>query len=470
MISISEIKAGALMEELSKEQLEAINPDTPLARLQTIAQDAPELGPLLALNPSTYPDLLDWLGELQDTQVNAALAKRAELVQRGELENYVTEYMASAKPVSKPPVHPEPQVSQPSKPATDPEPQVSPPSKPATDPQPKTSQPKEPPVSEEPQPSEKPASPVVKNSQPTANELELYQDGSTSAATAAAKMAAINRARTAAPRDYLASYPAAPALSTTEKIGARLSSPARTARHRFNRFWFWIIVGLLIWLVVIVLAVWGLTSQAEKPVSLNANAAEPTPSVSATPQELVQTSLPEGYTGPTKIIEVPGPHPGQTIKQVVPDDSASASASPTPTPTPTNPLAPPANAKKLNSFTTADGNVRCIFGGSQVQCFANSTDPYYCSAQAPNSGYSDALYASHSRNHEYACIEPIDTATEGTLAANETVTNGIFACHASKSGNRVVCWNTTAGDGIVVGSDLAARFGKGKYIPPQWDK
>lgn len=313
----------------------------PLARLQTIAQDAPELGPLLALNPSTYPDLLDWLGELQDTQVNAALAKRAELVQRGELENYVTEYMASAKPVSKPPVHPEPQVSQPSKPATDPEPQVSPPSKPATDPQPKTSQPKEPPVSEEPQPSEKPASPVVKNSQPTANELELYQDGSTSAATAAAKMAAINRARTAAPRDYLASYPAAPALSTTEKIGARLSSPARTARHRFNRFWFWIIVGLLIWLVVIVLAVWGLTSQAEKPVSLNANAAEPTPSVSATPQELVQTSLPEGYTGPTKIIEVPGPHPGQTIKQVVPDDSASASASPTPTPTPTNPLAPP---------------------------------------------------------------------------------------------------------------------------------
>lgn len=456
MISISEIKAGALMEELSKEQLEAINPDTPLARLQTIAQDAPEMRPVLALNPSTYPDLLDWLGELQDTQVNAALAKRAELVQRGELENYVTEYMASAKPVSKPPVHPEPQ--------------VSPPSKPATDPQPKTSQPKEPPVSEEPQPSEKPASPVVKNSQPTANELELYQDGATSATAAAAEMAAINRARTATPRDYLASYPAATALSTTEKIGARLPSSAGTARRRFNRFWLWIIFGLLIWLVVIMLVVWGLTSQAEKPVSLSANAAEPTPSVSATPQELVQTSLPEGYTGPTKIIEVPGPHPGQTIKQVVPDDSASASASPTPTPTPTNPLAPPANAKKLNSFTTADGNVRCIFGKSQVQCFANSTDPYYCSAQAPNSGYSDALYASHSRNHEYACIEPIDTATEGTLAANETVTNGIFACHASNSGNRVVCWNTTAGDGIVVGSDLAARFGKGKYIPPQWDK
>lgn len=458
------------MEDLTKEQLEAINPDTPLARLQTIAQDAPELGPLLALNPSTYPDLLDWLGELQDTQINAALAKRAKLVQRGELENYVTEYLSSAKPVTEPPAHPEPQVSPPSKPAVDPEPQVSQPSKPAIDPQPKTPQPKEPPVSEEPQPVGTPAAPVVENPEPPANELELYQEGSTSAATAAAEMAAINRARTAAPQNSMTNYPASPALSTTEKIGARLSSPAKTARRRFNRFWLWMIFGLLIWLVVIVLVVWGLTSQAEKPVSLSANAAEPTPSVSATPQELVQTSLPEGYTGPTKIIEVPGPHPGQTIKQVVPDDSASASASPTPTPTPTDPLAPPANAKKLNSFTTADGNVRCIFGGSQVQCFANSTDPYYCSAQAPNSGYSDVLYASHSRNHEYACIEPIDTATEGTLAANETVTNGIFACQASNSGNRVVCWNTTAGDGIVVGSDLAARFGKGQYVPPQWDK
>lgn len=230
------------------------------------------------------------------------------------------------------------------------------------------------------------------------------------------------------------------------------------------------IFGLLIWLVVIVLVVWGLANQADKPVPVSANAAEPTPSVSATPQELVQNGLPEGYTGPTKTIEVPGANPGETIKRVVPDESASASASASPTPTPTNPLAAPANAKKLNSFTTADGNVRCIFSGSQVQCFANSTDPYYCSAQAPNTGYSDVLYASHSRRHEYACIEPIDTATEGTLGANETVSNGIFACQASKSGNRVVCWNTTAGDGIVVGSDMAARFGKGQYVPPQWDK
>lgn len=444
------------MHELSKEELEAINPDTPLARLQTIAQDAPELRPVLALNPSTYPDLLDWLGELQDTQVNAALAKRAKLVQRGELDSYATDCLSASKPVSEPPVHSEPQVSQPSELPIDP--------------QSETYQPTEPPASEKPQPTGTPDSPAVENSEHSPGEVELYHDGATSAAAAAAEMAAMNRARTAAPQDYVTNYPATPALSNPEKIGSRLSSPAQTVRNRLNRFWLWMILGLLIWLFVIVLVVWGLTSQAEKPVSLSANAAEPTPSVSATPQELVQTSLPDGYTGPTKTIEVPGPNPGQTIKRVVPDDSASASPTSTPTPTPTNPLAPPENAKKLNSFTSADGNVRCIFGGSQVQCFANSTDPYYCSAQAPNSGYSDVLYASHKRSHEYACIEPIDTATEGTLGANETVTNGIFACHASKSGDRVVCWNTTAGDGIVVGSDMAARFGKGQYVPPQWDK
>lgn len=444
------------MHELSKEELEAINPDTPLARLQTIAQDTPELRPVLALNPSTYPDLLDWLGELQDTQVNAALAKRAKLVQRGELENYATDCLSSSKPVSEPPFVAEPLVSQPSELPIDP--------------QPETYQLTEPPFSEEPQSVGTPDSPGVENPERSAGEVKLHQGGTTSATAAAAEMAAMNRARAAAPQDYTTNYNATPALSTPEQIGPRLSSPAKTVRNRLNRFWLLMTLGLLIWLFIIVLVVWGLTSQAEKPVSLSANAAEPTPSVSATPQELVQTSLPEGYTGPTKIIEVPGPNPGQTIKRVVPDDSASASPTSTPTPTPTDPLAPPANAKKLNSFATADGNVRCIFGGSQVQCFANSTDPYYCSAQAPNSGYSDVLYASHSRSHEYACIEPIDTATEGTLGANETVTNGIFACHASKSGDRVVCWNTTAGDGIVVGSDMAARFGKGKYIPPQWDK
>lgn len=444
------------MQTFTPEQLEAINPDTPLVRLQAIAQDAPELRPLLALNPSTYPDLLSWLAELQDAQVDQALAKRDELFQHGELDSYATMCLSAPSSSSEPPVLSEPQVSQ----------QISEPSEQLIDPQPQTSQPMEPPVAEPSQP-DMPASPTAEQPETSANELELYQDELTPATVAAAEMAAMNRARTETAQSAQRNcFLSGSTLPTGEKLSDQPSSPAQTAKSRCNRFWLWLCLGFCIWLVVIAAVVWGMNHQADKPVSMKANAADPTPNVSATPQELVQNGLPDGYTGPTKTIEVPGPTPGQTIKRVVPDESASS----TPTPTPTNPLAAPANAKKLNSFTTADGNIRCIFGASQVQCFANYTDPYYCSAQAPNSGYSDVLYASHSRSHEFSCIEPIDIATEGTLGANEAVTNGNFACRASQSGNRVVCWNTTAGDGIVVGNDLAARFGKGTYVPAQWDK
>ena len=42
----------------------------------TAAQYAPELRPCIARNPSTYPALVDWLAQLNDPAVNAALATR----------------------------------------------------------------------------------------------------------------------------------------------------------------------------------------------------------------------------------------------------------------------------------------------------------------------------------------------------------------------------------------------------------
>lgn len=41
-----------------------------------IAQYAPELRPCIARNPNTYPALVDWLAQLNDPAVNAALATR----------------------------------------------------------------------------------------------------------------------------------------------------------------------------------------------------------------------------------------------------------------------------------------------------------------------------------------------------------------------------------------------------------
>ncbi|ROR72704.1 hypothetical protein [Bogoriella caseilytica] len=65
----------AAQEELAAQ---AANPETPLARLHELAQHHPELRPVIAENPSTYPALLTWLGSLGDGAVDSALARRAQ--------------------------------------------------------------------------------------------------------------------------------------------------------------------------------------------------------------------------------------------------------------------------------------------------------------------------------------------------------------------------------------------------------
>ncbi len=56
---------------------QASDPATDPAVLYQIAQSEPALRPLLAANPSAYPALLEWLGQLGDKKVDAALRKRA---------------------------------------------------------------------------------------------------------------------------------------------------------------------------------------------------------------------------------------------------------------------------------------------------------------------------------------------------------------------------------------------------------
>jgi hypothetical protein len=55
---------------------QAADPATDLAVLAAIVEQAPELRPLVAANPSAYPDLLAWLAQLHDPAVDAALASR----------------------------------------------------------------------------------------------------------------------------------------------------------------------------------------------------------------------------------------------------------------------------------------------------------------------------------------------------------------------------------------------------------
>src|SRR5699024_8640307 len=55
---------------------QAHDPETPAATLADIATHRADLRPAIALNPTTYPDLLKWLGDLNDPAINQALATR----------------------------------------------------------------------------------------------------------------------------------------------------------------------------------------------------------------------------------------------------------------------------------------------------------------------------------------------------------------------------------------------------------
>ncbi|NYI42336.1 DUF7937 domain-containing protein [Demequina lutea] len=63
-------------ESVHPRAAEASAPETPLQALFEIAAKVPELRAAVAANPSTYPDLLTWLGKLGDPAVDAALKAR----------------------------------------------------------------------------------------------------------------------------------------------------------------------------------------------------------------------------------------------------------------------------------------------------------------------------------------------------------------------------------------------------------
>lgn len=74
---------------------QAANVLTPASVLAQIAAERPDLRPYLAVNPAAYPELLDWLAQLGDPAVDAALAYRAAQAQPAVVGN--------AMPTSVPP-------------------------------------------------------------------------------------------------------------------------------------------------------------------------------------------------------------------------------------------------------------------------------------------------------------------------------------------------------------------------------
>lgn len=63
-------------EDLAGILAESADPASPPARLYEIAAEYPQARPVIAGNPAAYPALLTWLGEQQDPEIDAALARR----------------------------------------------------------------------------------------------------------------------------------------------------------------------------------------------------------------------------------------------------------------------------------------------------------------------------------------------------------------------------------------------------------
>lgn len=457
------------MPDLEDMQRQAADPHTPLSTLQSIAQDYPALRPVLALNPSTYPGLLEWLRDLDEPEVNQALAERAR--REAASEALPDEVVEPA------PVEASPQTQ------TDP----------ATTQEPATAVPE----NRVPSKALKPARPASHMHRPEAETAEadtgaeparrggvaqaianvLESNSATAGATAGAN-AATGAAATPPPAPNSAtSTQGNNAGTSTEENSITLYGswyppvkPETVAVAKKNRrsplLWFEVGIAAVCVMGFAVINAINDTSENMAQQEQATHKAFTTPDP-PTPTPQVTTLLPEGYNGPTKIVEKPGAHPGETLMVVVPDpdgDKPKATPTKTSTPTPTNALAAPSNAKRVASFTTADGNVRCNIGDDLVQCVANQLNvATNCETRSDETAYTLTLYPQNYilRN----CITPSQAQTQGVLAPGEAAASNQFACKNSKAGDLVMCWNLKSGDGFTLGLRNFAMFEQGSTLP-----
>lgn len=381
---------------MSDQKIEALasDPKTPGKTLQDIAAHYPELRPALALNPATYPDLLDWLRDLDDPEINFALERRAEA-------------QAAAKNAT------------------------------------------EAATAKTPKPSEKKVAKAVSTeaTQSASKALKPARPKSHFAAPAETTTVAATETKVLSAAEALATATAGDTAATKKK------------RFDWGKSWSWI---MLILLVVVVVALLIGLSLSRGSMNTAQMSGKTVPAENPTPTPLpTETRLPEGYTGPVKLIEEPGPKPGDKKLVLVPDEEALKQS---PAPTPTNPLDPPKDAAKMDSFTTADRNVTCVFGNNNVQCYANNVIPTTgCETRKTDTGYTLRLSENHLIMAD--CVDPDFREAQWTLSAKQTGTKGKFACRVGANGATVMCWNIVDGDGFLIGKDRINRFNRGKTLP-----
>ena len=89
---------------LSLEQLaaRAASPATSQADLYQLVSNYPQLRPVVAANPNAYPQLLEWLANLKDPQINAGLARSPLPLARQLLAKHNPQFLAQLEAQNEP--------------------------------------------------------------------------------------------------------------------------------------------------------------------------------------------------------------------------------------------------------------------------------------------------------------------------------------------------------------------------------
>ena len=410
---------------LSLEQLaaRAASPATSQADLYQLVSNYPQLRPVVAANPNAYPQLLEWLANLNDPQINAGLARSPLPLARQLLAKHNPQFLAQLEGQKE-------QAASAASTAS----------------------------AQDVAPTQVAAGPLVNDHAPTRRSV-LSSNQETSAPSVADSVFAMNDKEQPAPggvegpaQNIVAANPSV--IPLDQPLGAQVTDPATTGSA---------------------------TMVMSTPVyAPDPTYAEPTydyATANESPEQEADSSAKKGglplfgwislavlilavAVGAYMLGRDTSPHPtndaGPITPTVVQTETAAPVETETPTPsaTPTATVKAPApdGAREMTSFTSPSGNITCTLGDDQVSC---TIKEYSFNANGPSCSNNSTPFTATVTTQASAggSCQTAFKASGTTLAYNSSAKHGVFACTSTEEG--VTCWNTLNGQGFTVNRHAA---------------
>ena len=411
---------------LSLEQLaaRAASPATSQADLYQLVSNYPQLRPVVADNPNAYPQLLEWLANLNDPQINAGLARSPLPLARQLLATHNPQFLAQLEAQNEQPASATSTAS-----------------------------------AQDAAPTQVAAGPLVGDQAPTRRSV-LSTNQETSAPSVADSVFAMNEQEQPATggvegpaQNIVAANPSV--IPLDQPLGAQVPDPATTGSA---------------------------TMVMSTPVyAPDPTYAEPTydyATANEAPEQEADSSAKKGglplfgwislvvlilavAVGAYMLGRDTSPHSvndaGPITPTVVQTETAAPVETETPTPsaTPTATVKAPApdGAREMTSFTSPSGNITCTFADDQVSC---TIKEYSFNATGPSCSNNSTPFTATLTTHNNVAGGSCQTAFKAsgpTLAYNSSAKHGIFACTSTEEG--VTCWNTLNGQGFTINRHAA---------------